>query len=124
MLEAENERAGDGSGHTTSRGGCEREGGWVGGSHETTEWLAKNWGDVYLHETGISHVRRLLDNEFTCTRLDETPAQFILRMKKVEAFMNSQEFASEGGRGLEGLAKDFRSRCQEVIDAKDERIPH
>ena len=34
---------------------------WIGGNHETTAWLVPKWGDVYLHETVISHIRRLLD---------------------------------------------------------------
>ena len=77
-----------------------------------------------MHETVISHGRRLRDNEFTCARLDETPAQFIVRMKKVEQFMNSPAFAASGGRGLTGLAKDLLRRCQDVVDRKGERIPH
>ena len=98
---------------------------WIGDNHGTTEWLVKKWGDVYLHETVISHVRRLLDNEFTCSRLGETPSQFATRMRKVQDFMNSPAFAAPGGgRGLEGLARDLRTRCQEVVDAEGERIPH
>ena len=103
----------------------------VPGGHkvETLLWLArrafKKWGDVYLHETVIAHVRRLLDNEFTCTRLGETPSQFATRMRKVQDFMNSPAFAAPGGgRGFEGLAKDLRRRCQEVKNARGERIPH
>ena len=98
---------------------------WIGDNHGTTEWLVKKWGDVYLHETVISHVRRLLDNEFPCARLNETPAQFQLRMRKVQAFMNSQDFAAKScGRGLAGLAKDLKMRCKEVLDRSGERIPH
>ena len=98
---------------------------WIGDNHGTTEWLVKKWGDVYLHETVISHVRRLLDNEFPCARLHETPAQFQLRVRKVQAFMNSPNFAAtDGGRGLAGLAKDLKMRCKEVLDRSGERIPH
>ena len=83
---------------------------WVGGNHETTSWLVPKWGDVYLHETVISHIRRLLGADFACTRLGETPQQFAKRVKKVECFMNSGAFAkANGGRGLEGLAKDLPS---------------
>ena len=97
---------------------------WIGGNHDTTSWLVKKWGDVYIHETVISHVRRLLDNEFTCSRLNETPAQFAARMEAVQAFMNSPDFAREGGgRGLAGLARELRSRCELVISRKGERIP-
>ena len=85
--------------------------------------MVKKWGDVYIHETVIAHVRRLLDNEFTCSRLDETPPQFMLRMKRVEEFMNSPDFASPGGRGLPGLARELRARCLQVIQRKGERLP-
>ena len=79
---------------------------------------------MYIHETVISHVRRLLDNEFTCSRLDETPAHFAARMEAVQTFMNSPDFAREGsGRGLRGLAQELRSRCEEVISRQGERIP-
>ena len=37
--------------------------------------------------------------------------------------MNSAEFSGPDGRGLLGLAKDLRSRCQEVVRRKGERIP-
>ena len=97
---------------------------WVGGNHETTAWLPPKWGDVYLHETVVAHVRRLLDTDFACTRLGETRSQFAVRMKKVERFMNSEAFAKQdGGRGLEGLAKELRHRCELVIKSKGQRIP-
>ena len=79
---------------------------------------------MYIHETVISHVRRLLDNEFTRSRLDETPAQFALRIEAVQAFMNFQGFAREGcGRGSAGLARELRSGCELVISRQGERIP-
>ena len=97
---------------------------WVGGNHDATSWLVKKWGDVYLHETVIAHVRRLLDNEFTCSRLDETPKQFIARIEAVQNFMNSPDFArAGGGRGLAGLARELRIRCEEIIARQGERIP-
>ena len=78
-----------------------------------------------MHETVISHVRRLLDNEFSCARLRETIAQFQLRVRKVEALMNSYGVAAKnGGRGLAGLAKDLETRCMELLDRNGERIPH
>ena len=96
---------------------------WVGGNHETTSWLVKKWGDVYIHETVIAHIRRLLDNEFTCSRLDEAPSHFRTRMESVQNFMNSPHFArAGGGRGLAGLARQLRSRCEDVIARKGERI--
>ena len=59
-----------------------------------------------------------------CTRICETSVQFMKRPKRVEEFMNSPDFAAkDGGRGLEGLAKDMLARCDEVIYRKGERIP-
>ena len=93
-------------------------------AHETTKWLVKKFGDVYVHETVVSHIRRLLDHEFPCTRLHESPAQFKQRMQKVEDYMNSDNFAADnGGRGLPGLAKELLGRCKEVIKRQGERIP-
>ena len=83
---------------------------WIGGNHETTSWLVPKWGDVHLHETVTSHIRRLLDTDFACTRLGETPSQFAKRMKKVENYMNSDAFAkADGGRGLRGAGPRLAS---------------
>ena len=80
---------------------------------------------MYIHETVIAHVRRLLDSDFMCTRLRETTAQFIVRMTRVEDFcLNSPNFAhANGGRGLAGLARELPDRCELVIQRKGERIP-
>ena len=67
--------------------------------------------------------RGLLDSDFAHRDLHETPAHFSLRMKKVEDHMNSEAFTAPGGRGLLGLAKDLRSRCEEVIKRDGQRIP-
>lgn len=84
----------------------------------------KKLGDLYLHETAISHIRRLLADDFACTHLGETPVHFRGRMLKVENHMNSLAFArADGGGGLEKLAKQLRSRCQEPIRLKGERLP-
>ena len=85
--------------------------------------MVKKLGDVYLHETVISHVRRLLDGEFARRRIYETPEHFVTRMLKVETHMNSASFKAPEGRGLEGLAKDLKWRCEEVERQKGERIP-
>ena len=62
--------------------------------------------------------------QFARTRICETPVQFMKRVKRAEEFMNSPDFAAkDGGRGLEGLAKDMLARCDEVIYRKGERIP-
>ena len=97
---------------------------WVGSDMSAvTKWLVAKWGDVYLHETVISHIRRLLETRFVCERLHETAAHLNGRMVKVAHYMNSPELAAPGGAGLEGLAKGLRKRCEEVIRMKGERLP-
>ena len=96
---------------------------WVGGNHEPTDWLAPKFGDVYLHETVISHIRRLLDTDFSCKCIHETVPEFKKRMQKVEDYMNSKHFKTKDGRGLEGLAKDLLPRCHALLKAKGERLP-
>ena len=77
-----------------------------------------------MHETVNSHIHRLLDTDFACRRLHGTRKQFVLRVKKVEKYMNSPKFKAKGvGRGLMGLAQDLRNRCQWVVDLHGERIP-
>ena len=83
----------------------------------------KKFGDVYLHETAISHVRRLLDSDFAHHKLCETPAHFRQRMQRVEDHMNSKAFAAKDGTGLLGLCKQLRSRCKALIDGGGERLP-
>ena len=81
-------------------------------------------GDVYPHENAISHIRRLLATKFVCMRVDETVAQFKLRMGKVQAYMNSDEFATETGTGLPGLGKSMFQRCNDLVKEKGVRLPH
>ena len=83
-------------------------------------WMVRKWGDVYPHETLISHIRRLLDQVFVCSRLSETPAQFKQRLLRVEQHLNSAAFAAPGGAGLMGLAKELRPRCEKVVELKGE----
>ena len=98
---------------------------WTGPQGASTQWLASHLGDAYLHETAISHIRRLLREKFVCLRVGETFPQFRQRMKKVQDYMNSEEFAREpDGRGLAGLAKDLRARCEQLLDKKGERLPY
>ena len=79
---------------------------WTGPQGASTQWLDSHLGDVYLHETAISHIRRLLREKFVCLRVGETSPQSRQRMKKVQDYMNSEEFAREpDGRGLAGSAK-------------------
>ena len=95
---------------------------WVGHGDACCDWLAPKWGDVYLHETAIAHVRRLLDEEFPCAHVHETVAQFRNRMGKVEDAMNSEGFGKDGA-GLMRLARQLRSRCEQVIACNGERLP-
>ena len=95
----------------------------MGGAADSTQWLVKKWGDVYPHETVISHVRRLLDDDFACQRLGETVPQFSLRMRKVVEHMNSDAFTAAGGRGLAGIATQLLQRCRWVVDHKGQRVP-
>ena len=96
---------------------------WTGGVSGSTRWLVKKFGDVYIHETVISHIRRLLDDEFACQKLGESPQHFAARMLKIQGYMNSPAFAGKVGGGLEALAADLRPRCQKVVQLKGQRIP-
>ena len=98
---------------------------WTGPPGASTKWLASNLGDVYLHETAIAHIKRLLREKFVCLRVGETFPQFKQRMRRVQDYMNSDEFArGPDGRGLQGLAKDLRARCEQLLDGKGERLPY
>ncbi len=95
---------------------------WVGDEGDAS-WMVRKFGDVYPHETAIAHVRRLLDTDFAHTNLHETPAHFRQRAQQVEDHMNSDAFTAPGGTGLLGLAKELRSRCEEVVRRGGQRIP-
>ena len=69
---------------------------WAG---ESTRWMAGRFGDVYPHETCISHIRRLLESRYCSHGPGETFRQFRNCMAKVEAHLNSDEFAAEEGGG-------------------------
>lgn len=96
---------------------------WVGDEGASASWMVTKFGDVYPHETAIAHVRRLLEGDFRHTSIHETPAHFKQRMQRVEDHMNSDAFAAPDGHGLLGLAKELRSRCEEVIRRNGARIP-
>ena len=55
--------------------------------------------------------------------MGETRAQVKARMQKVEDHVNSDQLKQPNGRGLEGLAKELRWRCEEVVRRRGERIP-
>ena len=65
---------------------------WAGEGVDSTKWLVKKLGDLYLHETVIAHIRRLHDTDFASGKIFETPSQFRVRMQKVEDHMNSAAF--------------------------------
>ena len=112
--------------NVTFAGALEKAGftSWVGDDvHAATKWLVAKWGDVHVHETAISHIRRLLDTVYTAQKLHETSVQLRVRMQKVAELTNSASFAAAGGRGLAGLVKDAHARCDIVIKSKGERAP-
>ena len=92
---------------------------WAG---ESTKWMASRFSDAYIHETLISHIRRALDHQFPRGLPGETFRQFRNRMDKVEAYLNSKDFAARENGGLEALGKDLRQRCRAVIERKGERL--
>ena len=96
---------------------------WVGTEVDSAKWPVRKFGDVNPHETAIAHIRRLLDNDFSHTQLHESPGHFRLRMQKMEDFMNSDALSAEGGRGLLGLAKSLRERCDKVVRRGGQRLP-
>ena len=98
---------------------------WAGAEGESTAWLCGRFGDVFPHETAISHIRRLLMEKFVCTRLNETVPQFKARMRKVQDYMNSDDFndSARAGGGLNSLARALIPRCQEVLNRSGGRLP-
>ena len=85
-------------------------------------WLAGRLGDVYPHETVISHIRRALDHRFPRADPGETRKRFANRMAKVQAYLNSDEFAARDGGGLASLAESLRDRCRRLSDLDGERL--
>ena len=85
--------------------------------------MVKRFGDVYLHETAIAHVRRLLDGKFAHNQVHESASHLRDRMQRIADHMNSPDFAVSGGNGLLGLAKELRPRCEALIEARGERLP-
>ena len=90
---------------------------WVG---DDSRWLASHLGDFYLHETVISHVRRLLSTKFARKALHETPVQFAARMSKVERYLN---YGMGDGESLLNLGGDYHKRATELKNRKGERLP-
>ena len=95
---------------------------WLGDAGADCSWLAGRLGDVYPHETVISHLRRGLDHRFPRSTPGETRARFARRMGKVEDYMNSPEFKQRDGGGLASLAEALRERCRRVSLLQGERL--
>ena len=85
--------------------------------------MAARFSDAYIHETLIAHIRRALDHKFPRAEPGESYTQFRTRMDKVEAYLNSDDFAARENGGLHALAKDLRSRCRAVIARQGARLP-
>ena len=96
---------------------------WVSGIGDDTSWLAAKLGDLFVYETAISHIRRLLAEKIVCTQLHETVPQFKLRMQAVQDYMTSESFSPAGGRGLKRLSSELHARRRAVIGRGGERIP-
>ena len=84
------------------------------------KWLAPHLGDWYLHETVISHVRRLLSTKFARKALHETPMQFASRMAKVEHYLN---YDMGEGQALQKLGADMHERSASLKEKQGERLP-
>ena len=95
---------------------------WLGDGEADCSWLVGRLGDVYPHETVISHIRSGLDHRYPRAMPGETRARFAARMAKVQAYMNSNEFRARDGGGLASLAQALRERCVRVSELKGERL--
>ena len=93
---------------------------WVG---DDSRWLAKNLGDYYLHETVISHVRRLLNTKFMRKALNESPSEFRARMLKVEKYMNYEMGKNGRGKALQELGDTLHQRSEALKQLQGERLP-
>ena len=96
---------------------------WVDSHGGDCRWMAKMLGDLFLHETVISHVRRLLQSQFARKSLHETPGQFAARMKKVEHYMNNVMGKSAPGEALMKLGRALHNRSEDLKDLNGERLP-
>ena len=95
---------------------------WLGSADADCSWLAERLGDVYPHETVISHIRHGLDHRFPRRSPGEARRQFACRMAKVEDHINSAKLTARGGGGLAALAQPLRSRCAQLVDVDGGRL--
>ena len=96
---------------------------WVSSGAGDCRWLARNLGDFYLHETVISHVRRLLATKFMRKALKESPGEFRARMLKVEKYMNYEMGKNGRGRALVELGDSLHQRAEALKQRQGERLP-
>ena len=95
---------------------------WLGDGDADCSWLAGRLGDLFPHETLIRHIRGGLEEKFPRWLPGETPAQFANRMAKVQAFLNSDDFAAPSGGGLASLARSLRCRCSRMLELEGGRL--
>ena len=96
---------------------------WLGDADSDCSWLAGRLGDVYPHETLISHIRRCLDHKFPRPSPGENLAQFANRVRKVQDHLNSAEFAAPaGGGGLRALSACLMERCTRLAELSGDRL--
>ena len=95
---------------------------WLGDGYADCSWLAGHLGDVYLHETVISHIRHGLDHRFPCRTFGETRNQFARRMERVESYLNSEDLAARPGDGLAALSSSLHSRCARMLELQGGRL--
>ena len=95
---------------------------WLGDADADCSWLAGRLGDVYPHETLISHIRRALDQRFPRAAPGETRARFANRMKRAEDYLNAGDFQARDGGGLAALAESLRGRCRRLALLEGERL--
>ena len=96
---------------------------WASPDGGDCKWLSANLGDLYLHETVISHVRRLLATKFMRKALNEKPWEFKARMLKVEKYMNYEMGRNGPGQALLELGDKLHERCRALVQRKGERLP-
>jgi hypothetical protein len=94
---------------------------WLGDGGDAS-WLAARLGDFYPHETLTSHIRTLLTHNFLHTGVDETLAQFRVRLDKVAQHLNSRDFGKTPDALLR-LSKSYRGRAEDLKARHGHRLP-
>ena len=76
-------------------------------------------GNPFVIQVGIARQRFLPSQTSRDNGALQTRRPFVIEQND----LNSKAFAAVGGRGLLGLAKDLRPRCQEILQLKGNRLP-